>query len=431
MSELNIVYKKVDEITPYANNPRHNDNAVDAVAASIKEFGFKVPIVLDANGVIVTGHTRLKAAKLLGMEEVPCITADDLTDEQIKAFRLADNKVAELATWDLDKLNIELGEIEFDMSEFGFSDIEVDDIEIDEIEEDDPPTPPDEPRAKPGDIYRLGEHLVMCGDSTNGADVRRLANGSTVDLLLTDPPYNCDYASKNESLNKADKGNRIQDEIIGDNMPDDEFVAFLVDALKSADTVMKDGASFYIWCVDHKIQRFIEALGTMPWKWHQTLIWVKNNLVLGHCDYQKKHEPCLYGWKDGADHFFIDDRTQVSVIEDKADIKKMSKDEMRRMLEAILDDGISTTVIHEDKPQVNDLHPTMKPVKLFARLIRNSSRPGDTVLDLFGGSGTTLIACEQLGRRALVMEKEPKYVDVILDRYQAFTGIGAVRINAR
>lgn len=431
MNEMKIMFKNIGEIVPYENNPRHNEQAVDAVAASIREFGFKVPIVLDSNGVIVTGHTRLKAAKLLGMDQVPCITADDLTDEQIKAFRLADSKVAELATWDIDKLNIELGEIEFDMSEFGFDDIEVEDIELDEIEDDEPPTPPMEPRTKPGDIYRVGEHFVMCGDSTKPADVRRLANGTLADLLLTDPPYNCDYASKNESLNKADKGNRIQDDIEGDNMPDDEFIQFIAQALQSADNVMRDGAPFYIWCVDHKIQCFIESLGAVPWKWHQTLIWVKNNLVLGHCDYQKKHEPCLYGWKDGAEHFFIDDRTQVSVIEDKADLKKLSKDELRRMLEDILDDGISTTVIHEDKPQVNDLHPTMKPVKLFARLIRNSSRPGDTVLDLFGGSGTTLIACEQLGRRALIMEKEPKYVDVILDRYQAFTGIGAVRINAR
>jgi site-specific DNA-methyltransferase (adenine-specific) len=428
---LEIFNRRIGELKPYANNPRNNDEAVEAVAASIREFGFKVPIITDRDGVIIAGHTRLKAAERLGLEEVPVIMADDLTEDQVKAFRLADNKVSELATWDADKLAIELDEIDIDMAAFGFEDFEFEDIEIDEIQETETPEVPSEPTTVRGDVYRLGRHYLMCGDSTDAADVRRLMRGTKADMLLTDPPYNCDYAGKNASLNKADKGNRIQDDITNDNMDDADFTAFLTDAFTNADASIKDGAPFYIWHVDHKAPQFLAAVQAMPWKWHQTLIWVKNNMVLGHCDYQKKHEPCLYGWKEGAAHYFQDDRTQKTVIEDKADLKHLSKDELRRMVEDLLENGASTTVIHEDKPQISDLHPTMKPIKLFARLIRNSTEKGGTVLDLFGGSGSSMIACEQLGRTCYMMELEPRYVDTIIERWERFTGGKAVKVNDR
>ena len=379
---LNIIEKKLSDIKPYEKNPRKNDHAVEYVANSIKEFGFKVPIVIDKNGVIVAGHTRYKASKKLGLEKVPCIIADDLTDEQIKAYRLADNKVSEKSEWDFDLLFDELSEIGglIDMSAFDF------DIDIDtgiensgETQEDDfEPELPKEPKSKLGDIYQLGNHRLMCGDSTNIADVEKLMNGVKADMLLTDPPYNVNYEGKAGKLEN-------------DNMDNDSFRQFLRDAFTAADSVMKSGATFYIWHADFEGYNFRGACNDVGWKVRQCLIWNKNTIVLGRQDYHWKHEPCLYGWKSGASHLWNSDRKQ-------------------------------STVIHMPKPAKSELHPTMKPIQLFDYQIKNNTKIGASVLDLFGGSGTTIMACEQNNRIAYTMELDPKFVDVIIGRWEKFTG---------
>lgn len=385
---MNITNIPLKNLKPYENNPRKNDDAVKYVAESIKEFGFKVPIVIDKNNVIVAGHTRYKAAKKLKMSEVPCIIADDLTDEQIKAFRLADNKVAEKAEWDFDLLNTELDDIiDLDMELFGFEDALQDDAEEaveDEFEVELPP----EPKSKLGDIYQLGNNRLMCGDSTVLEDVEKLMGGEQADMLLTDPPYNVNYEGKTKDKLK----------IKNDQMGNDNFRQFLTDAFSNADMVMKPGAVFYIWHADSEGYNFRGACFDAGWTVRQCLIWNKNSMVMGRQDYQWKHEPCLYGWKEGAGHLWASDRKQ-------------------------------TTVINFDKPTRNDMHPTMKPIPLFDYQIKNNTKGGDVVLDLFGGSGTTIMACEQNGRRGYSMEYDPRYVDVIVDRWEKFTGAKAVLLN--
>lgn len=251
----------------------------------------------------------------------------------------------------------------------------------------------------------------MCGDSTKKKDVQKLMNGQKVDMFLTDPPYNVDYQGGTKDALK----------IMNDSMEDTAFREFLTDAFKNANLVMKEGAAYYIWHADSEGLNFRCAIRNAGWQLKQTLIWVKNSLVLGRQDYQWKHEPCLYGWKDGT-HYFTDDRTNSTVYEDKIDIKKLKKHEMEALLKELLEDKVPTTVIHEDKPVVNDVHPTMKPVKLMAKVIRNSSKEGQIILDLFGGSGSTLIACQQTGRQCYTMELDPHYCDVIVQRWEDFTG---------
>ena len=385
MDIINIALK---DLKPYENNPRKNDDAVKYVAESIKEFGFKVPIVIDKNNVIVAGHTRYKAAKKLKMSEVPCIIADDLTDEQIKAFRLADNKVAEKAEWDFDLLNAELDDIiDLDMELFGFEDALQDDAE-EAVEDEFEVELPAEPKSKLGDIYQLGNNRLMCGDSTVLEDVEKLMGGEQADMLLTDPPYNVNYEGKTKDKLK----------IKNDQMGNDNFRQFLTDAFSNADMVMKPGAVFYIWHADSEGYNFRGACFDAGWTVRQCLIWNKNSMVMGRQDYQWKHEPCLYGWKEGAGHLLASDRKQ-------------------------------TTVINFDKPTRNDMHPTMKPIPLFDYQIKNNTKGGDVVLDLFGGSGTTIMACEQNGRHGYCMEYDPRYVDVIVDRWEKFTGAKAVLLN--
>ena len=413
---MQIVEIKIKDLIPYENNPRKNDEAVYAVANSIKEFGFKVPIVIDGNNVIVCGHTRYKASMHLGLETVPCVIADDLSEEQIKAFRLADNKTNELAEWDMDMLMSELAGIEMDMSDFGFidelvdndvADVQEDNYEIQDVKE---------PKAKLGDKYLLGEHILMCGDSTSLEDVQKLMNGVQADLLFTDPPYNVNI-SNSEGLT-----------IKNDNMDNDSFRKFLDDTFKCAYASLKEGGAFYIWHADSETVNFRLACEENGLSIRQCLIWVKNGFNFGRQDYKWKHEPCLYGWKEGAAHYFVEEFNHPTVIEDVLDISKMKKDDMRKLLEEMFSDKTKTTVIHEDKPLKNDLHPTMKPLKMCGDLIRNSSRPDEVVLDLFGGSGSTLITCEQLGRKCYMMEYDPKYVDVIIDRWETFTGQEAIKI---
>ena len=423
---MQIQYIEIDHLIPYERNPRKNDQAVDAVAASIKEFGFKVPIVIDSNNVIVAGHTRFKAAKALGMDAVPCIIADDLTDEQVRAFRLADNKTSELAEWDLDLLSIELEDIStIDMGSFGFEDA-TDDKEA--VEDDYEITLPKEPQAKIGDIYQLGNHRVMCGDSTNEQHVAMLMEDALADNLQTDPPYNVDYGSKAEAINSY--GYHFSDRHIeNDYMPSAEFTAFLTDAFANAERHMKPGATFYIWHASITVLEFETALRTNKLRTRQQIIWNKNSIVLSRQDYHWKHEPCLYGWKEGAAHYFTDCRKHSTVIEDAIPkYKQMKKDEIVKLLDEIYADRISTTVINEDKPSVSAEHPMMKPIKVLARMMLNSTKPGNIVMDLFGGSGSTLITAEQLGRTCYMMEFDPKYVDVIVDRWEKFTGRKAEKI---
>lgn len=416
---MSIEYINIDEIIPYENNPRNNDDAAPYVANSIKEFGFKVPIIIDENNVIVAGHTRLKAAEMLGLESVPCIRADDLTEEQIKAFRLADNKVGEISTWDLSKLNIELEGISLPMSDFGFEDINESDIEIDEDgfdfneEEELPP-----PKTKRGEIYQLGDHVLMCGDSTSQDDVDKLMDGAIADLVVTDPPYNANIQNS--------KGMAIEN----DNMQNREFCEFLIKAFSNMGLYLKEGGAFYVWYTSKEHINFETALNSADLHVRQQLIWVKNPFVLGRQDYQQQHEPCLYGWKDGAGHYFTYDRTQSTTIEDKPiDYDNLSKEEAIKMLKKVCSAQLPSTIIRENKPLVNDLHPTMKPINLIARLIKNSSEKQDIVLDLFGGSGSTLIACQQLNRKCYMMEYDPRYADAIIHRWEEFTGRKAVLIG--
>lgn len=430
--KLKIEYRKVSDLLPYARNARtHSDTQVSQLAASIKEFGFNNPVAVDGEGMILCGHGRVMAAQKLGMTEVPTVCLSHLSDTQKKAYILADNKLALNAGWDNDMLKVELEDLKFsnfDLDLVGFSTEELDEImnqdEEPEVEDDDYTVAvPQEPKAKLGDIYILGKHRLMCGDSTSIQDVEKLMGGGEyqADLLLTDPPYNVDYEGG------TDKKLKIKN----DNMEDQAFRQFLIDVYKVADHVMKPGAPFYIWHADIEGANFRGAAKDMGWQIRECLIWVKNSLVLGRQDYQWRHEPCLYGWKAGAAHYFTDSRAESTVIEDQVNVDKLSKDELKTLCKKLLDPGIETTVIREKKPSINDVHPTMKPVKLFGRLVKNSSKRNDIVLDLFGGSGTTIVACEQLNRRAYLMELDPAYVDVIIDRYQKLTNVEVMRSDGK
>lgn len=371
---MKIQMMSPSDLIAYENNPRHNDDAVDAVANSIKAFGFKVPIVITKDRVIIAGHTRLKASLKLNLEAVPCIIADDLTDDQIKAFRLADNKTAELATWDLSKLESELFDIDMDMLQFGFEELDSD-IPDHATDDDFDPTDeiPEVPSSQKGDLYILGEHIVLCGDSTKKQDVDYLVGNKEIDMIFTDPPYNVDYEGT---------AGKIQN----DKMEDSAFYLFLLDAFTNMFEHTKKGGAIYVCHADTEGLNFRNAFKNAGFKLAECLIWVKNALVLGRQDYHWRHEPILYGWKEGAAHFFIDDRTQDTIWE-------------------------------YNKPKKNEEHPTMKPLELVGKAIANSSRVGELILDLFGGSGSTLIAADQIGRKAYLMELDEKFVDVIVKRY--------------
>lgn len=416
---MNIIEKDIADLKEYENNPRENDVAAEAVAESIKEFGFKVPIIIDCNNVIIAGHTRLKAARLLGLVSVPCIVADDLSPEQIKAFRLADNKTGELAEWDYEALKKEIEELtalDVDMTAFGFDESIFADIELTEDDGFDIETVAEEivSDIKRGDVWQLGEHRLICGDSTDVEEIERLMDGHKADLLLTDPPYN--VAVENSA------GMTIEN----DDMSDTAFYELLTGAFSSADRVMRDGAGFYIWHGESEGYNFRRACESVGWDIKQCLIWVKSSPTIGRQDYQWKHEPCLYGWKDGASHYFVKNRKQKTVIDDDLDIEFLSADELREYIRELTE---PSTIIREGKPQKNGEHPTMKPIPLIEKQIKNSSKKGDIVLDLFGGSGTTLIACEELGRVCYMSELDPKYCDVIIKRWEHYTGGKAVLLQ--
>ncbi len=385
-------------IQPYAKNAKkHPKKQIEQVANSIKEFGMNQPIVVDKQGVIIVGHGRYEALKSLGMEVKPeYIKVVDLTEEQAAAYRLADNKLNE-SDWDMTLVIEELKGLSpelFDLTGFEKDLI----IEPDE-KDDEVPDVPEEPRSKLGDLYELGGHRVLCGDSTDLEAILALTGGEKVDMYLTDPPYNV-ALGMNETPEEAKKRNRRTDGLIvqNDSMSDDKFRQFLIDVFVAADTVMKPGAVFYIWHADSEGYNFRGACHEIGWKVRQCLIWEKSSLVMGRQDYQWMHEPCLYGWKDGSAHLWNSDRTQ-------------------------------TTLLKFDKPSRNPEHPTMKPVELFSYQLTNNTKGEDIVLDNFLGSGTTLIAAQKTGRRCFGIELDPKYVDVIVQRYVDYTGIEEVKKN--
>ncbi|KAG0322910.1 hypothetical protein BGZ97_002666 [Linnemannia gamsii] len=382
--------RPIEMLIPYIRNSRtHSDAQIAQIAASIREFGWTNPILIDGENGIIAGHGRLLAAFKLSLTEVPCIEIADMTKAQKRAYIIADNKLAENAGWDKELLALELGELKadgFDLDLIGFDLEELGELfELDTniglTDDDDAPEVANAAISRPGDIWVCGNHRVMCGDSTNITEVERLMNGSQADLIITDPPYNVAYEG----------GTAEKLTIQNDNMSKGAFYQFLLAAYSAMFAVAKDGASLYVFHADKEGNNFCTAMTDAGFKMAQCCVWVKQSLVLGRQDYQWQHEPVLYGWKPTAAHRWYADRKQ-------------------------------TTVWHFDRPQRNDVHPTMKPVALIEYPLCNSSKSGDVVLDLFGGSGSTLIACEKHNRSARLMELDPKYCDVIIHRWQAFTG---------
>ena len=366
------------------------------IAASIKEWGFTTAVLVDETGSLIAGHGRLMAARKLGMTSLPVMVAKGWTDAQKRAYVLADNKLALNAGWDNDLLALELaelGDLGFDLELTGFTDDEIKALMPVEVTEgltdpDEAPPVPENPVTVSGDVWVMGQRRLLRGDSTSVDDLAKLCEGQLVDMWLTDPPYNVAYEG----------GTKEKLTIQNDSMGDDQFRQFLRDAYTAADTVMKSGAVFYIWHADSEGYNFRGAAKDAGWTVRQCLIWKKSSLVLGRQDYQWQHEPCLYGWKDGAGHLWASDRKQ-------------------------------TTILEFDKPARNGEHPTMKPVALFEYQMLNNTKGGDLVLDSFGGSGTTLIAAEKNSRTALLMELDPRYCDVIVKSWQEFTGKQAIHAD--
>lgn len=384
---MDIVLKKLSDIRPYEKNPRKNDEAVKYVAESISQFGFKVPIVIDKDGIIVAGHTRYKAAKKLNLKEVPCIVADDLTEEQVKAFRLADNKVAEKAEWDFELLADELDDLfDFDMTVFGFEE-ETKEETTEVVEDDFEAEIPEEPKAKLGDIYQLGRHRLMCGDSTDKATVEKLMNGNKADMVFTDPPYGMNLdASFGEMANNPKAQYRVKknySNVIGDN---EDFKPELI-------TTIFDNFGYcreiFVWGADY----FAELLPNKNnGSW---LVWDKRATIEVNWT-TSEFELC---WSKNRHHRKILRHTWHGLI------------------------GLSS---EDTKKRV---HPTQKPITMINECLENYSDNNDTIVDLYGGSGSTLIACEQLGRACYMMELDPKYIDVIIKRWETLTGEKAVLLN--
>jgi len=380
-----IVVRKVADLIPYARNARtHNDAQVAQIAASIREFGWTNPILVDGANGIIAGHGRVLAARKLGMDEVPCIELSGLSDTQRRAYIIADNKLALNAGWDDELLAIEFAELAdagFDNLLTGFTQDEIDALTPEQIpegltDEDAVPEVQAEPVSKLGDVWVLGKHRVMCGDSTSIDAVERLMDGRKANMLHTDPPYGVDYEG-----------------VPNDHLKDVQLEAFLHDALSCAFTALAPGSNIYVWHADITALEFISAFRSAGFKQARpsTIQWVKPSLTMSQGDYHSQNEPCLYGWKEGSGRVRVKDRKQ-------------------------------TTIWKCDRTDEAKVHPTMKPVELCQRAIENSSEVNGIVLDLFGGSGSTLIACEKTARDCRMMELEPKYCDVIVRRWQEFTG---------
>ena len=437
---------EIDSLKPYERNAKqHGKDQVERIARSIRELGFVSPCLIDRELNVIAGHGRIMAAKTIGMETVPCVFVEGLSEKQRKAYILADNRLTELGEWNMDLVQQELAALadaDFDISLTGFdTDLRFDDS-MGQIQDDGwteaEEQQAEEPRSRIGDIYQLGNHRLMCGDSTDPEMVAELMNGEKADLLVTDPPYNIGLggdesgtAQSNDEI--ASHHNRQKDGafLLNDNLDEKEFVEFLRKAMTNAKNALREGGAFYVWYATRTTEQFLEGVKKAGMEVRQILIWVKGHFTLGRQDYQWQHEPCLYGWKEGAAHYFLDSRKQSTVIEDlMPDLSHMKKAEMEALLKEIYAEETATDVIHESKPNVSELHPTMKPIKLIARQIRNSSQPGENVLDLFGGSGTTMIACEQMDRRCFMMEFDPHYADVIVDRWEKMTGEKAKLVSS-
>ena len=431
MPELRVTLTPTSELVPYAGNAKiHTDEQVAQIAASITEFGFNDPVGIwhaeDGTPVIVEGHGRVLAAQLLGIEDLPTIALDHLTDKQRRAYVHVHNQTTLTSGFDLEALQAELQALpEFDWESFGFEPDEVLEELPEMADEGELPETPEEPRTRLGDLWQLGRHRLLCGDSTDPAQVARLMGGREADLLLTDPPYNVGY-HQNDSENwdpKLAKQRTDRKFIMNDKFDDESsFQAFIEDAMAAAREAMRPGAAWHVWFAAMHASTVFMALTEVGLPPKQEMCWVKNHFTLGRSDYQWMHEPAYYGWKGGGPKYFAATRAETTVIDDTVNLKKMSKGELRHTLQEILQGETQTTVLRYDKPLASAEHPTMKPVPLFARLIRNSSRRGDAVLDLFGGSGTTAIACEQMGRDAYLMELDPAYCDVIVERWERLTG---------
>ena len=391
-----LEHRSVANLVPYANNARtHSAEQVNQIARSIEAFGFVNPVLVGSDDVIVAGHGRLMAANQLGMETVPVIVLGHLDETQRRALVIADNQITANSGWDEELLKLELTELDaldFDLDLMGFSDEELDGLLLgDEPEgqtdDDDVPEPEEHPVSQTGDLWVLGDHRVLCGSATEQADVETLMNGQLADMIFTDPPYNVDYANPEKS-GKAKKDRRIKNDNLGS-----EFYTFLLAAMTNMLSVCK--GAIYVCMSSSELDTLQKAFREGGGKWSTFIIWAKNTFTLGRADYQRQYEPILYGWKEGSEHFWCGARNQGDVW-------------------------------FFNKPVKNDLHPTMKPVELVERAIRNSSKSRDIVLDLFGGSGSTLIACEKSHRSARLTELDPKYVDVIVRRWEEYTGKEAI-----
>jgi len=385
----------IEKIIPYARNPRNNEHAVAKVAGSIKEFGFQQPLVVDTEYVIIAGHTRLLAAQQLGLKEIPIKIADDLTPAQIKAYRLADNRTHEEAEWIDDLLALELIEIRdmgYDLDLTGFDPDELEKLLLGDGEgltdENAVPEITEIAISQLGDVWICGNHRLLCGDSTDPTAMEKLLAGSLADMVFTDPPYNVNYGETAKDKIRSKGGARAGRKIMNDNLGED-FYGFLLRACQTFLSVCK-GAS-YVCMSSSELDTLQQAFREGGGHWSTFIIWAKNTFTIGRADYQRQYEPILYGWTEGNKHFWCGARDQGDVW-------------------------------FFDKPVVNDLHPTMKPVALVERAINNSSKTRDIVLDSFGGSGTTMIAAEKTGRMARLIELDPKYCDVIVRRWQEFTG---------
>jgi site-specific DNA-methyltransferase (adenine-specific) len=423
----------VADIIPYERNCQKHDKNVQDIANSLRDFGYlKISILIDENNVLIAGHGTVEAAKMLKWEVIPEVCrVMDMPEDMKKAYRIADNSSAKKAEWDFGNLDIELKSLEgfnFNMTSYGLDYAMV--YENPDVDEDDIPPAPEAPRTKRGDIYELGNHRLICGDSTSKEDIVRLMNGRTADMVLTDPPYNVDYGG---GMNKKTGQKREDRKIKNDHIGNDDFLAFLTAAFRAADTALKAGGVFYIWHSDSERYNFQSACNLTGWKVRQCLIWNKNTIVLGRQDYQWKHEPCLYGWKSGAAHYFVDSRRNRTIIDGGIDLKKLEKDELLSILQSIIEENeaVSTTVIDEDKPVRSEEHPTMKPVRLLALLINNSTRSGELILDPFGGSGSTMIAAHKYGRASCLVELDERFCDVIVTRYLKFAGQKTVILNGQ
>ncbi len=431
---MKIEYRTIASITPYERNPRKNDSAVDTVARSIAEFGWRQPIVVDEQGVVICGHTRLKAAVQLGMAEVPVHVATGLTAAQVKALRIADNRSAEIAEWDSEVLPLELEslrELDFDLDKLGWTPEELRELMAPppnpgQVDPDDVPLPPDAATTERGDLWLLEPHRLLCGDSASVADVDRLLAGEPIHLVNTDPPYNVaveprsnnaiasgnssftsgqkmhlggfDAARRDGAVKATTKKLRAKDrQLANDAVKPEEFDALLAGWFGNIDRVLLPGRAFYIWGGYSNHLNYRQALANTGLYFSQCVVWWKDHRVLGRKDFMSDHEWCYYGWKEGAAHQFFGPNN----VGDVWQVKKVNPQSM--------------------------VHLTEKPVELAARAIQYSSKPGEHVLDLFGGSGSTLIACEQHSRRAFLMELDPLYCDVIVQRWEAFTGKKAER----